>query len=161
MEQNNDIKISHVINLPSLNVKAQVNMNIDSNTHIKQVINIETHLLETQIESLQNKAVVKGKLGIKVLYVDIDNMYNTIADTITFNETLNNDNINIDSKININNAQFFTNFENDERMIRISIDGNLDCFCNSNEYMHNFNQETEDIVSKKSVIETCNCINKL
>ncbi len=161
MEQNNDIKVSHVINLPSLNVKAQVNMSIDSNTHIKQVVNIETCLLENQIEALQNKAVVKGKLGIKVLYVDIDNMYNTISDTVTFSETITNENISADSEININNSQFFTQFDNDERNLRITIEGNLDCFCNINEHVRGFNQESEGLITKKSVIGACNCIGKI
>ena len=40
MEESNKIKISHIINLPTLNIKSQLNMNIDSNTHIKQVLNI-------------------------------------------------------------------------------------------------------------------------
>lgn len=161
MEGNNGMKTSHLINLPTLNVKSQLNMNIDANTHIKQVLNIDTCLIETQIEPMFNKAIIKGKLGIKALYVDMDNMYNTLADTITFSETITSENISADCEIVLNNSQFFTEFDHDDNSLRISIEGNLDCFCNMNAGLNIFNQVSENLMVKKSVLETCNCVQKI
>lgn len=161
MEQNNDIKVSQVINLPNLNVKAQINMNIDANTHIKQVINIETYLIESQAEPLQNKAVVKGKLGVKVLYVDIDNIYNTLSDIVTFSETITNENILPNSEISVNNSQFFTNFDNDSHSLRVTIEGNLECMCSVTQHLNLLNQENDSLITKNTVVEGYNCLDKI
>ena len=74
MEERNQ-NYANANNLPTLNFKSQTNLNIDSNTHIKQVLNIETCLIDSQIEAISNKAIVKGSIGIKVIYMDTDNMY--------------------------------------------------------------------------------------
>jgi len=125
MEENN-CKCIQISNLPTLNIKSQLNMNIDSNTHIKQVLNIEACLIDSQIEPMLNKALIKGTIGIKVVYVDIDNMYNSLSDSISFSETLNNDSISSGCDINIVNSQFFAEFDNDDKTLRINIDGNID-----------------------------------
>lgn len=161
MEENNGIKIAHVINLPTLNLKAQLNMNVDSNTHIKQVLNIDACLIEAEIEPLFNKAVIKGKVGIKVLYIDIDGMYNTLADTINFNENISNESITTDCEIIINNSQFLTNFNYDDKTLHITIEGNIDCFCNLNSGFNAFNQINDNLVVKKSLLQACSCVQKI
>lgn len=161
MEENNGVKIARVINLPTLNLKAQLNMNIDSNTHIKQVLNIETCLIEAEIEPLFNKAVIKGKVGVKVLYIDMDNMYNTLADSVSFNENLTNDSITSDCEIVINNSQFLTNFDYDEKSLRINMEGNIDCCCNLNLGFNAFNQNNENLVTKKSILQASSCVQKI
>lgn len=161
MQENNVMKVAHVINLPTLNIKAQLNMNIDSNTHIKQVLNIETCLVEAQIEPLFNKAVVKGKIGTKVLYIDTDNMYSTMSDAINFSETITSENISADCEININNSQFIADFDYDNQSIKINIDGAIDCFCNLNAGFNAFNQTNQSLIAKKSVLQACNCVQKL
>jgi len=161
MEENNGIKVANVVNLPTLNIKSQLNMNIDSNTHIKQVLNIETCLIDAQIEPMLNKALIKGTVGLKVVYVDTDNMYNSLSDSINFSETLNSDNITSDCEINISNSQFVSEFENDDKMLRISIDGNIDCFCNLNSGLRTFNQTSESLITKKSMLEAYTCVQKI
>lgn len=161
MEETNKIKVANVINLPTLNIKSQLNMNIDSNTHIKQVLNIETCLMDTQIEPLFNKATIKGKIGIKVVYIDIDNMYNTLSDAINFSESINSENISADCEININNSQFIAEFEHDDNNLKINIDGNIDCFCAINTGINAFNQTNDSLITKKSILQTCNCIQQI
>lgn len=161
MEENNKIKVAHIINLPTINIKSRINMSIDSNTHIKQVLNIETCLIDSQIEAMSNKAIVKGSIGIKVIYMDTDNMYNTLADSVNFNETINSENITADCEININNSQFITEFDNDDKKLNITIDGSIECFCNLNARLNSFSQANENLVTKKSVLQACNCIQKI
>ncbi|MBQ7880502.1 MAG: DUF3794 domain-containing protein [Clostridia bacterium] len=161
MEENNGIKVAHVINLPTLNIKSQLNMNIDSNTHIKQVLNIETCLIDSQIEPLFNKAIVKGSVGIKVVYIDTDNMYNSLSDSVNFSETINSENITADCEISVNNSQFIAEFDNDDKMLRVNIEGSLDCLCSLNAGLNTFNQSNDNLITKKSVLQACTCIQKI
>jgi len=161
MEEPNKIKISHIINLPTINIKSQLNMNIDANTHIKQVLNVETCLIDYQVEPMLNKALIKGNIGVKVIYIDTDNMYNSISDTISFSETLSNESISSSCDINITNSQFFAEFDNDDKTLRINIDGNIDCLCNLNSGLNTFNQSNENLITKKSVLQTNSCIQKI
>lgn len=161
MDENNVIKISNTTNLPTLNIKSQLNMNIDSNTHIKHVLNIETCLIDLQIEPMSNKSLFKGVIGVKVMYVDTDNMFNTLSDTISFSETLNSEIISTDSQICISNYQFTTDFDNDEKMLRVNIDGTIECVCNTNKGLSVFNSSNDDLITKKSVLSTQCCIQQI
>ena len=161
MEENNIIKIAHVINLPVLNLRSQLNMNIDSNTSIKQVLNIDAFLIEAEIEPLFNKAVIKGKIGVKVLYIDTDGIFNTLADSITFNETISDESITSDCEITINNSQFLTSFDYNDKSLHINIDGSIDCFCNLNSSFKTFNQANDNLVVKKSLLQTYTCVQKI
>ena len=158
MEGNNVIKIAHTANLPTLNIKSQLNINIDSNTHIKQVLNIETCLIDAQIEPMLNKALVKGTIGVKAIYVDTDNMFNTLSDTASFSETINSDYLTADCQINIINSQFVAEFFNDDKTLHLTIDGSIDCFCNLNTGLNAFNSSSDALITKKSVLSTYCCM---
>ena len=160
MEENN-CKCVQTTNLPTLNIKSQLNMNIDSNTNIKQVLNVEACLIDAVIEPLSNKALVKGTIGIKVVYVDMDNMFNTLSDSINFSETITSDNITTNCQININNCQFVADFENNDKMLNILIEGTVDCFCNSNSNLNLFNPASENFITKKSTLQTCDCLQQI
>jgi len=161
MEVNNGIKFSRTTDLPTLNIKSQLNLNIDSNTHIKQVLNIDTCLFDVQIETMSNKAIVKGNIGVKVVYIDTDNMFNSISDTINFTETINNNVINTDCQISINGSQFITEFENDDKYLHIDIDGSIDLFCCVSSNTNLFSPSENDLIVKKSVLQTNSCVQKL
>jgi len=160
MEQNNGIKITNISNLPTLNIKSQLNMNIDSNAHIKQILNIETCLIESSIEPMIGKALVKGVIGVKVVYVDTDNIFNTLSDTISFSETINSENLNSDCQINITNNQFIADFDNDENSLHINIDGAIECFCNFNSTLPIVNDNIE-LITRKTTLNACSCIQKI
>ncbi|MBQ7798679.1 MAG: DUF3794 domain-containing protein [Clostridia bacterium] len=160
MEENN-YKYARTTNLPTLNIKSQLNLNIDSNTHIKQVLNIETCLIDAQIEPMLHKALIKGSIGIKVIYVDMDNMFNSLSDSIAFSETINSDNISTDCQITINNSQFIADFDNDDKTLHITIDGSIECFCNLNAGLNLFMPNSENLIAKKSILPACSCIQKI
>ena len=119
MDKNNVIKIANTTNLPALNIKSQLNMNIDSNSPIKQVVSIEACLIESQVDSMSGKAIVKGVIGVKVIYMDYDNMFNTLSDTINFTETLSSDKLNNDCQVTVTSSQFVADFYNDEKYLKL------------------------------------------
>lgn len=161
MEENYGSKISNIINLPSVNVKSQLNINIDSNTSIKQILNIETCLIDCQTEPMLNKALIKGTIGIKIIYIDMDNMYNTLSDSVSFNETINSDIISLNCELNITNSQFIAEFDNDDKSIRVNIDGVVDCLCNLNSSINTFNHYNDDLIIKKSILQANRCVQKV
>lgn len=160
MEENN-CKCIQISNLPTLNIKSQLNMNIDSNTNIKQVLNVETCLIDSQIEPLSNKALIKGTIGVKVVYVDVDNMFNTLSDSITFTETIASENITSSCQITISNCQFIAEFENTDKNINILIEGTVDCFCNLNSGLNIFKPTDSNLITKKSTLQTCSCLQQI
>ncbi|MFQ6723855.1 MAG: DUF3794 domain-containing protein, partial [Clostridia bacterium] len=95
---------------------------------------------------------------IKVLYIDMDNMFNSMSDSINFSETLNNENITPNSQITITNSQFIPEFNNDNKMLYITLDGTIDCFCNLNENLNVFSDSTNNLICKKTTMQTCSCI---
>lgn len=161
MQENNSIKIARVINLPALNIKQQLNINIDSNTHVKQVLNIETCLIDHKIEPMSGKALIKGTLGIKAIYIDTDNMCNSVSDSVNFSETLINENISPDCFINIYSSHFISDFNSDNNTLHINVDGNIECMSNINENINLYNQINENMVCKKSSIQSYNHIQSL
>ena len=161
MEENNGIKISHITNLPSLNVKSQLNINIDQNTNIKQVLNIETCLIDSQVEPMSNKALVKGTLGIKVIYIDTDNMCNTLSDSVSFSETITSEQISSGCEIMVSSSQFVAEFENDDKSIKISIDGIIDSTCNLNLGLNIFNHDDDGLITKKSILQANSCVQQV
>ena len=161
MEENNKIKIANIVMIPSINVKCQLNLNIDSNTRIKQVINIDTCLIDEHIESLGGKALIKGALGVKVVYIDQDNIYNTLSDSVNFSETINNELFTPDCLLNIVNHQFICEFQQDDNYLKISIDGNIDCCCNLNNSVTLLNQTNSNLNTKKSILNTCTCVQNI
>ena len=152
MVENNEISVAYATNLPPLNIKSQLNINIDSNTNVKQILNIETCLIEAQVEPMANKALVKGMLGLKVVYIDMDNMFNTVSDTVNFSETLNSELISTNSKININNSHFIADGDADSKMIRVNIDGYVELFCNINNNLGGFNALNDSLITKKATM---------
>ena len=161
MNKNNVIKIANTANLPTLNLKSQLNMNIDSNSPIKQVVNIEACLIESQTESMTGKAIIKGVIGVKVIYVDYDNMFNTLSDSINFTETLNSDKLTNDCQIVITNSQFVTEFYNDEKYLKINLEGNVECFCNLNSDLNCFNNFSNNLVTSKTNLPAWSCAQKV
>ena len=157
MEENNEVTVAYATNLPALNVKSQLNINIDSNTNVKQVLNVETCLIESKIEPMTNKALVKGVIGIKVVYVDTDNMYSSVSDTISFTETLSSELISANCEIYINNSQFIAECDTDSKTLRVSVDGYIELFCNTNNKLKLFNSSTESLITKKSTLSSDYC----
>ena len=105
MEENQDaIKITYAKNLSKVNFNSTINVNIDSNVNIKTILDIDSYIYDKKVESGNGKAVVSGKLGVKVLYIDTDNITNTITDSQSFSENIADSSITSDCIINLDNV---------------------------------------------------------
>ena len=103
MEDNLFSKTSLTKTLNKLSFNSNFSMNVDSNANIKNILDVESYLYDLKAEAGSGKAVVSGKLGVKVLYIDTDNITNTLTDSQTINETLVDPSITADAYINVSN----------------------------------------------------------
>lgn len=161
MEENNGLRIADIANLPTLNVKNQIVMPIDSNANIKQIVSVTACLVDYQIEPSFNKAILKGKLGVKAIYLDTDNIFNTVSDSVSFSETISSENITADCQVGVINSQFICNFDADDRSLKVYIDGNIDTLCNFNSKLNLLSSTSEELICKKSMIQAGSCVDQI
>ena len=154
MEENTqNVKVAYIKALPSLNLNATFNTIIDTNVKIKNVLDINIFVFDIKTECGNGKAVVNGKIGMKVLYIDTDNITNTLTDSVPFSESYVNPSITNDCVMIFSVEHISYNI--------LSIEGNLKVNCESllkplaymNLPLGNTNNYNNMIV-KKSQMET-------
>ena len=116
------LSITYAKNLEKHNFSSTLNLQIDSKVNIKTVLNVNCYIFDERIESASGKAVISGKLGVKVLYIDTDNITNTLTEVQPFSETV------IDNSITADCYIMLTNISN--LCQEISTDSTLKVECN-------------------------------
>lgn len=147
------LKITHAKNMNKLNFNTTISIPIDANASIKQVLNINTYLYDQKVECGNGKAIISGKIGTKVLYLDTDNITNTITDSIAFNETYLDNSISTDTYLNIFNSNIVNNILSTEGTLKINCDVNLSPISYLNLPISN-NINNELLITKKSEFAT-------
>jgi len=160
MENNtNGTKIIFAKNMQKLNINLIISTDIDHNVNIKKIIDINTYIYDTNIECGNGKAVISGKVGAKILYLDTDNITNTISSSQTFNETYTNSTITSDCYLNFSDYNISHNVLSTEGVLKI----NTEIVFNPIAYINlplNVNSNFDNMIVKKSEINT-NTINKI
>ena len=100
MEEN--LKIVHAKNFNKFNFGVNFNLLIDANANVKTVLNVSSYVYDQKCECGNGKAIVSGKVGVKVLYLDTDNMTNIISDQQSFSETYVENSITTNTYLNLN-----------------------------------------------------------
>lgn len=155
MEDNLDIiKITYAKNLNKLNFNSTLSLPIDSNVNIKQILDINSYLYDTKIECGNGKAVYTGRIGIKVLYIDTDNITNTISDSSAFSETYADATITSDCFINMLNSNIVNHVLSSDSILKINMDINVESLLYLNLALPNTTCKYESMIVKKSQIET-------
>lgn len=91
------VKIMYAKNLVKFACNIPVSVAVDSNANIKTVLDINSYVYDEKMECGNGKAVISGKVGVKVLYIDTDNISNTITTSQSFSETYVDNSITSDS----------------------------------------------------------------
>ncbi len=152
MEEN--IKIIHLKNLNNFNFNTTINLPVDSNANIKNVIDVNTFLFDMKTECGSSKAIVNGKIGIKVLYIDTDNITNTVFETQSFSETFLDQSITNDTILNIYNSVITNNILSTDGSLKISCDINFAPIAYLNLSIKNNLQLNEMMITKKRSVLT-------
>ena len=154
MEENKNTKITFTKNMNKFNFNSTFNIPIDANANIKNVLDVSTYMFDQKVECGNGKAIVSGKVGVKVLYLDTDNMTNTIADTQTFSETFSDNSITADTYINISNFTLSHSVLSTDGSLKINCEVNIVPVAYLNLTLANNFQNSETLITKKSEILT-------
>ncbi len=88
MDNFEGVKVGYAKNLPKQNFNLTMSLPIDNNVNIKTILDVSAYVFDQQADCSNGKVVVNGKLGVKVLYIDVDNITNTVADSMSFSQTV-------------------------------------------------------------------------
>lgn len=162
MEESQDaIKITYAKNLPKINFNSTLSVNIDSNVNIKTILDIDTFIYDKKVECGNGKAVITGKLGVKVLYIDTDNITNTITDFQTFSENIVDPSITNDCIINLCNPSIVNNELSHEGSLKINCEISFSPVVYLNIGIANKASSFDNMVTKKSEINTSTIAGKV
>lgn len=154
MANNESVKITYVKNLNKLNFNSTISVAIDSNVNIKTVLNVDSYIYDTKVETGSSKAVISGKIGVNVLYIDTDNMTNTISDSQNFSETYVDNSISSDCFISIINSSVMSNVLSSDGILKINCDISIEPVEYLNLSMPNNLINFENMITKKEEITT-------
>lgn len=155
-EINNSVKVTYAKSLNKISFNLLSSTPIDANVNIKNIIDINTYVYDTKAECGNAKAILNGKLGIKVLYVDTDNITNTITNSITFNETITDSTITSDCFLNLGNASTINSVLSADGILKINCEVNFTPVAYLNLPIKTQLDSENMIVKKKEI--SCNCI---
>jgi len=155
---NQNQKISHLFNLPNLNFKTQMNFSIDSNTHIKTIVNVHPYIYDLDLSSSNGKCNISGKIGAKILYLDVDNVYNTLTEESNFNENISSNELTSNCKVWMFNEQISPVIDYDERYLKLTLNINAKLFANIDLAVNMPDTNIENLIVKKSTSQTCLCV---
>lgn len=155
MEENLDtIKITYAKNLNKLNFSFLISVPINSNVNVKTILNVDSYIFDEKVECGNGKAIITGKLGVKVLYIDTDNISNIVNDSQSFSETFVDESITSDCFINISNASVVGNVLSSDKTLKINCDVNISPTLYLNLALNTSNSSFENMIVKKNEIST-------
>lgn len=156
MDNLKNSKMLHAFSLPNVNFKTQMNLTVDADTHIKNIINCEAYISDMTTECLSNKCILRGTLGVKIVYVDLDNMLNAVTTSSDFNETVSHESLTANCKVFSFNEQVSPQITFDEKSFKININTNLKLYSIIDLNLNLANTDMEDLIVKNremSVLE--------
>lgn len=160
MEENtNKAKTTHIKNLNKFNFNSTLSVPVDTNVNIKTILDVNTYLYDEKIECGNGKAIISGKIGIKALYIDTDNITNILTDNQSFTETLIDNAITSDCYLNISNATIVNNILSSDSSLKVNCDVNIMPVVYLNLSVNNSLTSSEYIITKKSEMKTISVSN--
>lgn len=154
MENTPITKISYMKNLSKINFNTTLNLSIDSNANIKTILDINSYIYDQKVECGNGKAIISGKVGLKVLYVDTDNITNTITESTNFSETVVDQTITIDTKMNVLNANIVNNVLSADSILKINCEITINPTAYLNLGLNNTIDNNDVLITKKKEIQT-------
>ncbi len=155
MEEN--LKIVHIKNLNKIDFSVGFNLSIDVNANVKTVLNVNSYIYDQKCECGNGKAIIGGKICVKVLYIDTDNITNIISDQQSFSETYLEDSITTDTYLNLNNSSILNTVSLSDGNLKINCEVSLSPVAYLNLPLTNDFKTSDSLVTKKTSL-TSSCI---
>lgn len=152
MEEN--FKIVYAKNLNKFGFNQTINIPIDANANVKSILDVNTYLFDVKVECGNGKAILTGKVGARVLYIDTDNITNSVCDSVNFTETYADAQITSASFLNIQNHTVSYSILDASTTLKINCEVNISPI----EYLNlNFAsniEANEHLITKKTPLAT-------
>lgn len=145
--------LCHLVDLSKWSFKTSFNLPIDTNAKISRVINVQSNLFDMKIVSGSGRADYSGKVCVKILYVDVDGVFNTISENSTFSESIIDDAITSECRVVLTNVQSSNVVEFDERYLKLVCEFNGNAYFNMNIGMSVLNEDIEGVICKKNFLK--------
>ena len=155
MENNEAIRLSFAKNLDKFNFNTLISVPIDTNVNIKTILNLDSKIVDKKVDCSSGKATLSGKIELNVLYVDTDNMTNTITETQSFSETILDTALTADSYVSVANTKVVNSVVSNVGTLKINCDVSVDPVLYLNLSMPNKVSNFENMVVKKSLVQAC------
>lgn len=147
-------KIAFAKNLKKHNFSLALTVPIDANVNIKNILDVSSYMFDQKIECGNGKAVISGKIGLKVLYIDTDNFTNTVSTYQSFNETYLDETLTNDCFVNIFNNVIVNNILSSDSVLKVNCEVSISPILYLNIALTNNLLNLEDLIIKKSEINT-------
>ncbi len=155
MEGNSTTKTSLTKNLNKVNFSSSFTLNVDANANIKNILDVESYLYDLKLDTNAGKAQLTGKLGVKVLYIDTDNISNTLTDSQNISESITDASITADSYINASKYSIANTVSNNDGTVKILCDINIAPIMYLSVALPSIDSNFENLIVKKSEISVC------
>lgn len=155
MENNEAIKLSFAKNLNKFNFSTLISVPIDTNVNIKTILNMDSKLIDKKVEPSFGKVNFSGKIMLNILYVDTDNMTNTITETQSFNETIIDPAITAESFVTITSEKVVDSVISFVGSLKVNCDVSVEAIVYLNLNMPNNVANYENMIVKKNVVDAC------
>ncbi|MFQ6752606.1 MAG: DUF3794 domain-containing protein [Clostridia bacterium] len=159
MENSDNLKITFAKNLTNINLNTTISIPIDANVNIKTILDINSYLYDESVECGNGKAIINGKIGIKVVYIDTDNITNTISNSQSFSETFLDNAITSDCYINVMHSSMSNNILSSDGILKINCDISISPIMYVNIGTHSNITNLDNMILKKSEITTTSISN--
>lgn len=152
-EFTNNAKIAFSKALEKQTYNVLISSTIDNNANIKKVINVCAYIFDEKIDCGNGKAVISGKVGIKTVYIDTDNIINSTSSSQSFSETITDTSITSETLIFISERNIVPNIISTEGTLKINCEVLLMPVAHLN-LPFNTNCNYENMIIKKSEVNS-------
>ena len=148
------MKIAFKKSLNKFNFSSTMSVAIDSNVNIKTILSTHAYLYDEKIECGNGKAIMTGRIGLKVLYVDTDGISNTITDSQAVSENIIDSALTTDSFVAVSNKTIVSNVISSDGVLKVNCDVSLIPVLFLNIPISNNYEQDENTICKKSELTT-------
>lgn len=152
-EKLNNVKIAYTKNLSKQMFNTVLSVPIDNNVNVKTILNISTYLFDEKAECGNGKAIISGRMGVKVLYIDTDNQTNTISTNQPFSETILDSTITADCYINIADRTILNSILSTDGVLKINCEISFNPIAYMNLGLENNSSLFDNLICKKNEIQ--------
>lgn len=148
MEETTKIAFKKILN--KTNFSSTLSVAIDSNVNIKTILNAHAYLFDEKVECGSGKAILTGRIGLKVVYVDTDGISNTITDSQAISENIMDAAITADSNIVISNQTVLAQVISSDGVLKVGCETSILPVLYFNIPLSNKFEENEKTICKKT-----------